>query len=84
MEGDETCGKCGAQFPARWAIADLGLKRHLQWHSIPPRVRCPSCANEFLTQNIRYFGFISAKDLKRIILLAAAIACLGSIGLFFV
>ena len=84
MEGDEICPKCSAEFPARWAIADLGLKRHWQWHSIPPRVRCPACAAEFLAKRIRYFGFMSAGDLKRALLLAIAIMGLAAIGLIFI
>lgn len=76
----DTCEECGTQFPPRTAIERLGLSRgRLNTPAVPPWVRCPRCGHSFRSREMRYFGFMTARQLH----FALVVGLIAMVGFAF-
>ena len=81
-DGTERCPRCGAHFETRAAILDLGQARgFLDIPAIPPRVSCPGCKYEFHAKGMRYFGFLTPRQVQ--LGLALFVVAFAIAGLYF-
>lgn len=81
---NESCPRCGAEFPPRPAVVDLGVAPSLfHRHEIPPRVQCTGCSLQFRSRAIRYFGFLDASSFRGLLVLAALLAMAAFLALVF-
>ncbi len=61
---DECCPRCDARFPADRAWANQSIAAPSALQNLDTRVRCPACGHVFQAVNVRFFGFLTAKQMK--------------------
>ena len=81
--GGECCPKCRTEFETRSAIVNFGQSEGLlNLPDIPPRVYCPKCHHAFKSSGTRYFGFITPRKLRIIVVIYVLALLVSVLGVF--
>ena len=87
-EDRELCSKCGAAFSATASRAHPNIFAEIltiKWPSTriteSALVSCPSCGHRFPSNQVRFFGFLSLRQIRLVLLFY--IAALVAVALYF-